>query len=194
VFGEGIAQMTKGNSSEVVRQQLRRFFAGHACEEYQWTLGPAADELPQLRVAEFAPGPKTNLWAYITIGAREARDDPSLEFLITAPEKDQRHVELVTMAAWYHGRRSLGTGHTMPIGEPWLPGSGCEFFLVSQPYPFGPELEMCNFPDGNLHVLWLLPITAAEREFKMRDGLEALEQRFDASALEYWAPDRVSVV
>jgi Suppressor of fused protein (SUFU) len=179
---------------KVVRQHLRRFFAGHPHEEHQWTLGPAAVELPRLRVAEFAPGPKTELWVYATVGAWEARDDPRLEFLITAPEQDQRHVELVTMAAWYHGRHSLGTGHTLPIGEPWLQGSACEFLLVSIPYPIGPDLEVCNFPDWHLHVLWLLPITAAEREFKVREGVEALEQRFDACGLEYWVPDRASVV
>jgi hypothetical protein len=65
---------------------------------------------------------------------------------------------------------------------------------VSLPYPFGEELEVCNFPDGHLHVRWLLPITATEREFKVREGLEALEQRFDACALEYWSPTRASVL
>jgi hypothetical protein len=180
--------------NEVVRQHLRRFFAGHACEEHRWTLGPAAQELPRLRVAEFAPGPRTGLWVYATIGASEARDDPRLEFLIAAPEPNQRHVELVTLAAWYHGRRGLGLGHTVPIGEPWLPGSTCEFFLVSLPYPFGPELEVCNVPGWHLHVLWLLPITAAEREFKVREGVEALEQRFDARGLEFWDPGRPSAV
>jgi hypothetical protein len=173
--------MAEADANAVIRQHLRRFFAGHACKEHQWTLGPASAELPRLRVAEFAPGPKTGLWVYVSIGAWEARQDPWLEFLIAAPAPDQRHVELVTMAAWYHGRRGLGTGHTLPIGESWLPGSACDFFLLSLPYPFGPDLEVCNFPDGHVHVLWLLPITAAEREFKVREGVEALEQRFDAS-------------
>jgi hypothetical protein len=65
---------------------------------------------------------------------------------------------------------------------------------VSLPYPFGPELEVCCISDWNLHVLWVLPITAAEREFKVREGVEALEQRFDACALKYWVPDRASAV
>lgn len=186
--------MAEAETNDVVRQHLRRFFAGHPCEEHVWPFGPAQDELPRLRAFEFAPGPKTGLWVYATAGAWEARNDLRLEFLIAAPEQDQRHVELLFMAAWYHGRQGLGTGHTLPIGEPWLPGSACEFFLVSLPYPFGQKLEVCNFPDWHLHVLWLLPITAAEREFKVREGQEALEQRFDASAMEYWIPDRASVV
>jgi hypothetical protein len=134
------------------------------------------------------------LWIYITVGAWQARDDPRLEFLIAAPEKDLRHVELLFMSAWYHRHHGLGAGHTFPIGEPWLPGSKSEFFLVSLPYPFGPQLEVFNFPDWHLHVVWLLPITAAEREFKVQEGLEALEQRFDTRAIEYWVPDRPSAV
>lgn len=186
--------MAEADANAVIRWHLRRFFAGHPCEEHQWTLGPAVEELPRLRVAEFAPGPKIGLWVYATIGAWEARDDSRLEFLITASKRDQRHLELITMAAWYHGRYGLGVGHTFPIGEPWLPGSTCEFVQVSLPYPFGPELEVCNLSDRHLRVLWLLPITAAEREFKVREGVEALEQRFDACALDYWDPDRASVV
>jgi hypothetical protein len=186
--------MERADPNSIVRRHLHEFFAGHRWEEHAWTLGPAIEELPRLRVVEFAPGPKTGLWVYSTVGAWEARDDPRLEFLTAASGPNLRHVELVTMAAWYHGRHGLGIGHTFPIGEPWLPGSTCEYFLVSQPYPFGPELEVCNFPSGHVHVFWLLPITAAEREFKVREGLEALEQRFDECALEYWNSDRASVV
>lgn len=189
-----VALMTEPDRNGIVRQHLRQFFAGHPCEEHIWTLGPAHDEMPRLRVAEFSPGPKIGLWVYATIGAWEALDDPLLEFLIIAPEQDQRHVELLFMAAWYHGRHGLASGHTLPIGEPWLAGSACDYFLVSLPYPFGTRLQVCNFSDCHLHVLWLLPITAGEREFKVREGLEALEQRFDACAIEYWVPGRASVV
>jgi hypothetical protein len=165
-----------------VWHHLRTFFAGHTCKERLWTRGPAVEVLPRLRVAEFAPGPKTGLWVYATVGGWEAREDPRLEFLIAAPEQDKRQVELLTMTAWYHRQRGLGTEYTFPIGEQWLPGSACDFFLVSLPYPFGPQLEVCNFSDWHLHVLWLLPITTAEREFKVREGQEALEQRFAAYA------------
>jgi len=186
--------MAEARPNAVIRQHLKEFFAGHNSEEHIWALGPALDELPELRVVEFAPGPKTNLWVYATIGTWKVRKDPQLEFIIAAPESDQRHVELLFMAAWYHGHQRLGIGHTLPIGEPWLHGSNCEFFLVTIPYPFGPELEVCNFPDRHVHVLWLLPITETERKFKIQEGLEALEQRFDECGLQYWVPDRASVV
>lgn len=181
-------------NNTIVRRHLRDFFAGHRAEEHQWVMGPAKAELPRLRVFEFAPGPKNDLWVYATVGGWDARADPRLEFVIVAPNPDMRHVELLTMAAWYHGRAALGVGHTLPIGEPWLPGSTCDCFLVSRPYPFGPELEVCDLPRGHVHILWLLPITPAERAFKVEHGPDALEERFDEAAIRYWSPDRDSVV
>jgi hypothetical protein len=186
--------MTDPEPNEVIRHHLRDFFPGHDCSEHVWTLGPAHVELPRLRVAEFAPGPTTDLWIYSTIGAWEARDDPRLEFLITPPEADRRHVELLFMAAWYHRHHGLGTGHTFPIGEPWLTGSLCDHFLVSLPYTFDPQLQVCNFPGWHAHVVWILPITAAEREFKVREGVDALEQKFEDCELEFWVPGRASEV
>src|SRR5262245_3466594 len=141
----------------LIRGHLRRFFAGHECEEHAWSLGPAARDLPRLRIAEFAPGPKSELWVYASIGAWEARCHPRLEFLLASRDQYFNHIELVTMTAWYHGDLGLGLGHTFPIGKPWMPGSACESMLVTLPYPFGPDLEIYECPGVSLRVLWLLP-------------------------------------
>jgi hypothetical protein len=66
--------------------------------------------------------------------------------------------------------------------------------LVSLPYTFGPELEICNVNGDHIHLFWLLPITQAEREFKVRNGQESLEKEFEKQGLEYWRIDRESVV
>lgn len=145
--------MAEPDANVLIRQHLKGFFAGHTCEEHVWPRGPAAQVLPRLRVVEFAPGPKTDLWVYASIGAWEARANPRFEFLLSAPQQDMRHVELMAMTAWYHGDQGLGLGHTFPIGEPWLPGSACDSILVSLPYPFGPALELYNCPGLNLRIL-----------------------------------------
>lgn len=187
--------MTKSDKVyAALRTHVQAFFAGHQYEEEVWTLGPAPDVLPRLRVSRLSPGPRTGLWVYATVGAWEARTDHMLEFLIVAPAPDLRQVELLTMAAYYHRTQGLGVGHTLPIGEPWLEGSACDCLLVSRPYPFGPDLEVCRLGKEYLHFLWLLPITSAERAFKVEHGLEALEQRFEECGLEYWKPERDSVV
>jgi hypothetical protein len=71
-------------------QHLARFFHGHACIERQFERGPAVRDLPQLRIAEFAPGPRTKLRTYATIGACEARSDPRLEFVLLADQPSHR--------------------------------------------------------------------------------------------------------
>jgi hypothetical protein len=84
--------------------------------------------------------------------------------------------------------------HSLPIGEPWLEGATCDHFLVSLPYPFGEDLEICRCDETQVQILWLLPITAAERGFKKANGVDALEELFDRAAIEYWRIDRDSVV
>jgi len=143
-----------------------------------------------------APGPRIDQWAYLSVGAWEVDHDASngLEFLVIAPRDDPRQVEFLAMTAHYHHGERLGRGHTFPLGQAWLPGSQLNHALVSLPYPFGPNLEICDVDGGHLHFLWLLPISSAEHTFLLTNGVEALEQRFEDSALRYWEPGRKSVV
>lgn len=188
-----------GTLTEAAEVHVRRFFRGHEPIAAKYWPGPIETRLPGFKVLAIPPGPRTGLWTYASIGASAIRsNDHANEFFVLAQESDDAHVELVTMIAYYHADEDpafrLGLGHTVPIGRPWLPGSHCDHLLVSLPYPFGPELEQCPDSDGHIQVLWLLPITDEERAFRFEHDLEALEQRFDTAALEYWRPDRPSVV
>ena len=53
---------------------------------------------------------------------------------------------------------------------------------------------MCDWEVGHARILWLLPITEAERDFKAANGLEALEQRLEAARIDFWDPARPSTV
>ncbi len=103
-------------------------------------------------------------------------------------------VELLAMLTYYHHNHHLDVGHTLPRGEPWVPGSTLDHVLLSLPYPLGEEFEICKRGEAHAHFTWALPITAAEREFKVNHGLEELEQRFDAAAIELWDERRPSVL
>lgn len=187
--------MATDDISAAIESHVRKFFRGHEVEDFIFPFGPIQDLLPRFRVLRVAPGPVTELWTYVSVGAWEVgKDNSSLEFIIIAPEENPRHVELLAMIAYYHNNHSLGLGHTFPIGEPWLDDSQCGHMLVSLPYPYGKELEICDAGNGHVHLYWLLPITAAEREFGMANGLEALEELFERQALEYWKQDRSSTV
>jgi hypothetical protein len=184
--------MSKG--AEAVRTRIDTFFAGHAILERRWLLGPMVDEHPRFYVCEIGPGPRSRLWLYASVGASDLRVEPAIEFILACPAQSERGVELVTMTARYHHNEGLGNGHTLPIGEPWLPGSACDHLLVSLPYPWGPELEVVSQPGAHAHILWLLPITAAERTYKAQHGQEALEGVFETKKLKYWDVRRASLV
>ena len=178
---------------------LRRFFAGHEVETFVWTAGPIEQRIPGFHVARVGPGPRLNLWSYVSLGCWRATqvDGHGLEFVIAAAEEDPRLVELSAINAYYHAgppSQRLDIGHTVPIGEPWLKASACDHFVVSLPYPYGPELEMCEWSTGHARILWLVPITEAERDFKAANGLEALEQRLEAASVNFWDPARRSTV
>ena len=183
------------SSNEEIVKHYQTFFEGHESKLLCWTLGPINDVVSHFEVIRFAPGNKINLWIYCSVGASTIKHNESglHEFVIVSPIESDRVVEMLAMVTYYHSNHNRGFGHTLPIGEPWLENSKCTNWLVSLPYPFGEELEIMPVGNTHAHVAWLLPITDAEREFKVQNGLEALEQKFDDAELEYWQINRVSV-
>ena len=180
---------------------LRGFFAGHRVDVREPPDDRVLERIPGFRIAAVRRGPVFGRRVYVSLGCRDAvrTEEHGLEFVLVAPDDSERHLLWLTMAAYYHANPDdlgfrLDLGHTVPIGEPWSPGSPCDHLLVSLPYPFGRELEACAWEGGHARLLWLLPITEAERDLATAEGLEALEQRFDDAALEYWDPGRASVV
>jgi hypothetical protein len=175
-----------------LRQHYEAYFDREG-EEITWPHGPAAHRMGAFRVLEVPPNEHTPLWTYASIGAFALRE-PRLELLLLIAERSSRGVELVTIAAAYHQARGLRVGDRVALGEPWLEGATCDALLVSAPSPFGPALERAQAGARAVRVLWLLPITPAERRFAGERGAEELEQRFDDSPPEYWRHDRASVV
>jgi len=152
---------------------------------------------PGFHVLAISPGPKSELWNYISVGGVlvTKTDRPPTEFLVIAEDNSPEYVERLAMTVYYHHTETLGVGHTFPIGEPWVTGSTLGHALVSRPYPHGPSLEEFSLGVEQYgHILWILPITLDEREFAKQRGLEALEERFEQAGLRYWDVERDSVV
>jgi hypothetical protein len=188
-------------ATEAVAKHVEAFFDGHAVSRLRHAPGldRTLQRVPEFEVIAVGPGPKTPLWTYVTVGCWDATHterEHGTEFLLCAPTNDGRHLLTLAMVAYYHAgppEQRLDHGHTVPIGEPWMEGSACDHLLVSLPYPFGPDLEQCEWDAGHARLLWLLPITRSERDFKAEHGLEELEQRFDDVSLRYWEADRAAV-
>jgi hypothetical protein len=175
---------------------VRRYFANRQMDRFTWPVGPIVEQNPHFHVLRAAPVSSADVWTYVSIGGWAATADVNsgLEFVLCTAAPEDRAVELLAMTVYYNRSGKLGLGHTLPVGEPWLSGSICDHLLVSLPYPFGEDLQTCHVGDRHVEFLWLLPISAAERAWKISAGLEALESRFDEVGLRFWQVDRTSVV
>jgi hypothetical protein len=183
---------------DAVQDHVRSFFGGHNVEIVHFDAGPIRIRVPNFHVFRIEPGPRIDIWTYVTAGLWEATQSGGhgLEFVLAAQHDAIEHLEHLAMSAFYHAgppEQRLDVGHTVPIGEPWVDGSNCDHLLIALPYPYGPELEVCAWDGGHARLLWLLPITEAERDYKALNGLEALESRFDDQAIKFWEPSRPSV-
>jgi len=164
--------------------------------ERHWRTGPIGDLPNDFAVLEFAPSEPRNCWTYATCGMSRATDAHPIELHLHSPWAAESHVELLTVVAHYHVTgHALGLGHTVKFGRPWLPSSGCSYGLISQPYLDGSHFEWCDLGTAGamVRLLWLLPITEAERECKKRHAQEQLESRLDTCGLDYCDPYRASV-
>jgi hypothetical protein len=182
-----------------LHDHLEMFFQGHEIDRLPGVAGPIEQRIPGFRIFRVGPGPRIDGWTYVTSGCWNATsvDGHGMEFVLTAPADDWQHHESVTMNAFYHAgppHQRLDHGHVVPIGRPWVADSACDRYLVSLPYPFGPDFEVCTWDRGHARILWLLPITPAERDLVVSEGLEALETLFEDAEIDFLDPSRASVV
>mgnify|MGYP000954300983 FL=1 len=77
----------------------------------------------------------------------------------------------------------LGFGHTVPNGDPPEPvcdGTDLVSWLVLPPMTLSPEFRTVSSPDGMVDIMALVAITADELDLKLRAGVDALFDGFDA--------------
>jgi Suppressor of fused protein (SUFU) len=159
--------------------------------------GPSFELPADFCVLEFSPTTTRSMWTYATCCMSQPLDSAPVELHLFSPMQSELHVELLTIIAHYHRTQaSLALGHTVNFGRPWIAGSLCEHGLISLPYLDGPALEEYFQRESNrvIRFYWLVPITKAERDYKIEFGLEALESRLEAAQFNYLNPKRSSVV
>ena len=184
--------------SSAVLEHVKKFWANSVVFEEHWKEGAIEGNLPGfqiLRVVSRTPGRPI---IYVTNGCFvvELAQHIRHEFFLISPRDDLQPVETLTMLANFHAdeRYRLDVGSVVNIGDPWIPGSKCDHLLISIPYPYGPKLEWLKMPGICVRFLWALPITQREAAFVELNGLEALEQKFDAAKVDYMNPFRSSII
>ncbi|ACY96333.1 MULTISPECIES: suppressor of fused domain protein [Thermomonospora] len=176
---------------------LRNFWPDRPFEEFSWNLGPIRDVLPNFRVRRISPIAVNQPWIYVSVGAFEVDSFQRVEFVLEAPAKSPIHVESLAMIAHYHavGDHPFHLGRTVNLGRPWIDGATATGFMLNLPYPFGPDLEWMELPNGEpVQFLWLVPITRREAIYAMGNGTAALEDLFEEKQVDVLDPFRKSVI
>jgi hypothetical protein len=160
--------------------------------------GGRSGELPAVFfVLEFPPTIGRGVWVYATIGMSIQRDEVPIEVHLFSPRKHAEHVDTLAAIAHYHRTgTSLGPNHTVNLGRPWMPLSRCDCALISPPFPDGKAMTTIEGRDHSqeTQLLWMMPITQAEREYAKAHGIEEFWTRFDQNPVSYVDVQRESVV
>lgn len=175
-------------------QHLANAWGAHVVEaKFVLRPAPGMGDFPAPTMLVFRPSPERQMWTYATCGLSDLTQPNPIELHLFSRTDDVQLLELLTIVAHYHrtGAR-LGLHHTVNLGRPWLPNSACDHGLVSLPYLDGPRVEKMEFGGMEINCLWLIPITRQEREYKMKNGVEALEEKFDKPPLDFANPGRQS--
>ncbi|MEU4689725.1 suppressor of fused domain protein [Actinoplanes sp. NPDC023714] len=163
-----------------VAPQTRRLTAGRHHDLPSW-----------FSVLEFQ---RERTWCYATVGMSAGEPDGIEAFLVT-PEQNPRAVEFLYSLTHYNLTGApLDLGHTVNFGEDLWDGSGLDHGFLSFPYVEEPGFETFDCDGARTDVAWLIPITAAERDYKKQNGVEALETLFEDRSLDYLNPARGSLV
>ena len=182
--------------AKALAKHLNRHFPRRPRSAHHWPFGPVEDVLPGFRVVRVSPTSPADPWFYVTQGVAAISSTPErLEFVLMAPAESATHVESLAMVANFHADPAYGVreGKVLNIGRPWLDGSTCDHFLVSLPYPLGPDFEWCRTWGTPIRILWLLPVTAAEANLARDRGVEELESRLERHAVDILDVHRASV-
>jgi len=187
---------------DVYNQQLQHIdsvWPQNKKERFSWELGRIQKDLANFSVVRVEPKSLGDSWVYLTSGAWKVdiNKDYRFEFFIMTPFEEARHVETLAMLASYFSddKNHLEVGSAVNIGRGWLEGSKFDHLLISLPYPFGPNLEVCKINDAlTIRYLWVMPISASEYTYLNTNGLEELESKFDQAGVDYLNPMRESVV
>ena len=188
------------DTARTTNEQLTRHVSGFwpKWTAFSWEHGEIMQRLPEFRVLRVPPFAAGEPWIYVTVGAWEAARDGSeqVEFLLLAPAEDPYHVETlaaVTMRQ-FEPELTARVGRVVPIGRPWTKGAAADHFLVTLPYPFGPEFERCDSASGLVRFLWLVPIAKEEAEYVREHGVDAFEDLAEDADVEFADPNRPSLV
>jgi hypothetical protein len=116
--------------------------------------------------------------------ARPMNDETALDMAVA-------YLSAQTNLPWY-GFTWLGHGHTIE-SDPSPVGNEFVAMLLMKEAPDAPAIDMPTYNGDPISLLWMIPITAAERELAEKQGSEELIKRLRDAQVTYGFKPRASV-
>jgi hypothetical protein len=153
--------------------------------------------IPHIDVYSYKPGHAgRDFWTLVTSGMSDLmmtlpegvnREYGRVELIFYCNEPKDSYTELLrTMAHFPHDNKTwLGSGHTMTNGNPpspifhESPGLDCFLFIPTIVSPENTFADLVTLAGDPVNLLWLVPITSAERDLKLQKGINAIYDLFD---------------
>jgi hypothetical protein len=151
--------------------------------------------VPHIDVYCFPPFGKRTFTTYVTFGMSDipqsspvelGNDARRVEIVFYASQPAECYSELLRRLAHFtHDNQTwLHWGHTMPNGTPPEPlfGEGTLNSLLFMPTIVQPDSDLGKrlFLGGDpVNLLWCVPVTMAECEYKLHHGIDAIYDLFD---------------
>jgi hypothetical protein len=108
------------------------------------------------------------------------------ELVMYVPEPKEVYLEILRFLAHFPHEHNtwFGHGHTFPNGQPPQPYFedsvlDTTLMISSIARPDSTLHERLKIDKDPVHLLWVVPITTAESEFKLQQGIDALMDLFD---------------
>jgi Suppressor of fused protein (SUFU) len=122
--------------------------------------------------------------------------DHAFEFVLLWPWETPHHLQTLSEVALQSAESPVKPtpGTVIDMGRPWIEDGEASHFLVSLPYPLGPDFEHVLVPEIHIRIFWLLPVTDAEVEFILREGVDAFKELAEEHEVLYADPRRPSLV
>lgn len=175
--------------------------------DYESVLHEIISDIVHLDVLVFPPRRAGDVWTYVTSGMSDlpmtlpddlAARNARAEMMIHLPDAWGRQIAALAPGApdadavfWpislmkflarmpHENGTWLGDGHTVPFGEPVAPDTRMDGVIVHGAFLPDDKFQM-TLPGGDVvNFLSYTPLYPEEMEFKLREGSDALYDRFD---------------
>lgn len=162
---------------------------GEAERTYTFATPQIPPQMRPLRICEFALR-SDHLTMYSSIGMSRNPMPKSdalhrVEIFMGSFQENPLLPQVIAMLATYPftAKTFVGVEHTVPFGSTIIPTSRMTAFVFCRPFYDPQDFWEIKLGTFHIQILWAIPIYESERQFKIRNGWDALRDLFERKGI-----------